>query len=182
MKKAVLFLAEGFEEVEAVGTVDYLRRSGIETVIASIKNEAVTSAHGVTILADTTVDKLDLSNYDAIILPGGKKGAENLRDDGRIIKAVKDFYALGKLVAAICAAPIVLDKAGVLAGKSFTVYKTFKNDIKNGTYKNMRSVTDGNIITGSGPGSVFEFCYAIVSYMEGEEIANKICLDMIIVS
>lgn len=180
MKKAVLFLANGFEEIEAVGTIDYLRRSAIETTIVSIKNEKVTSAHNVTIVADEVIDSFDISAYDAIILPGGLKGAESLRDDARVVKAVKDFYAAGKLVAAICAAPIVLDKAGILEGKHFTVYKTLKNSIKSGIYQNTRAVTDGNIITASGAGSVFAFAHEIVAYLADEQTADNNDFAMIV--
>lgn len=180
MKKAIVFLADGFEEIEAVGTVDYLRRSGIETTIVSIKDEKVTSARNVTIVADAVLNSFDISPYDAIILPGGLKGAENLRDDPRVINAVKDFYSAGKLVAAICAAPIIFDKAEILEGKHFTVYKSLKDNIKNGNYQNTRAVTDGNIITASGAGSVFAFAHEIVAYLVDEQTADKNDFAMIV--
>lgn len=178
MKKAILLLADGFEEVEAVGTVDFLRRSGVVVDMVAIKNEKVVSSHNVTVIADCLLGDYDVSSADAVILPGGGKGAEYLHNDERVLKIVKDFFNQGKLVAAICAAPIVLDKAGILEGKNFTIYPTMKDLVKSGHYIEKREVEDGNIITGSSAGSVFAFSHAIVTALLGEETANKTFHDM----
>lgn len=180
MKKAVLFLADGFEETEALGTADFLRRGGIETVITSINEEMVAGSHGVKVLADALWKDEDVYSADALILPGGGAGAEALFADGRVVKAVKDFFVAGKLVAAICAAPVVFDKAGILEGKNFTVYPSVKGRIKSGRYCDKRSVEDGNVITGSGPGAVFVFAEAVTSYLVGEEVSARVARDMLL--
>lgn len=178
MKKAILLLADGFEEVEALGTVDFLRRSGVAVDIVSIKNEKVVGSHDITVLADKLLEGYDASSAHAVILPGGGKGTESLSEDDRVLKIVKDFFHAGKLVAAICAAPIVLDKAGILVGKNFTIYPTMKGAVKSGHYLEKRDVEDGNIITGAAAGSVFAFSYTIVTALVGEEAADKTFADM----
>lgn len=118
MDKILVFLADGFEEVEALTVIDYLRRAGIGVDTVTINDSLdVRAAHDVIIKADKLLGDINEDEYRGLYVPGGTKGAENLRDDERVIEIVKSFYDDGKTVAAICAGPIVLDKAGVLADK-----------------------------------------------------------------
>ena len=123
MKKAIVFLANGFEEMEALGTIDILRRGGIEVTTVSITEETVvTGAHNVPVIADTTLDKATLNQADALILPGGMPGASNLNNSEAVKEALLQQYREGKIVAAICAAPMVLGGLGLLKGRNATCY------------------------------------------------------------
>ena len=117
MKKALVFLAPGFEEIEALTIVDVLRRCQIETSLVGLKRGIVEGAHGVKVIPDNVIDEVKISEFDAIICPGGSPGYKHLRKDPRVIKIVKDAHEQKKIVAAICAAPTVLSDAGVIRGK-----------------------------------------------------------------
>ena len=129
--KVIVFLADGFEEVEAITVVDYLRRMNISVDIVSItKENNVKGAHNIVIFADKTIDEIrDIDSYHGIIIPGGLPGATNLRDDDKVIEVVKRINGNGNLAAAICAGPIVLEKAGIINGKKVTSYPGFDEDI-----------------------------------------------------
>lgn len=185
MKKVLLMLANGFEEVEALSVVDYLRRTNIVCNTCSIvKEELVKGAHEIVVKADVILDEIiDIDNYDGIILPGGLPGSTNLRDDERVIDLVKEFNKNGKLVAAICAAPIVLEKAGIIDGKNVTSYPGLEGDLKGAIYSEDLVVEDGNIITGRGPAVAVYFALKIIEYLTGKETAialkKDILLDMV---
>lgn len=172
----MVFLAQGFEEVEAFTVVDYLRRKDIEVHMTSITGEKeVQGAHGIKVVADQNLEDIkDLEGYEAVIIPGGLPGATNLRDHKEVIKIVKAINEKGKLVGAICAGPIVLEKAGILKGKSVTSYPGFDKDLKNVVYKEDKVVKDGNIITSRGPALAVDFALAILEYLLGEEAANTL--------
>lgn len=180
MNNIALLLADGFEDVEALGTVDFLRRCGFNLTTVSIKNEKVTSARNIVVLADILFDKFDFSDISAIILPGGGLGAINLKNHNGVIKTVKHFFDEGKLVAAICAAPIVFDKAGILHGKKYTMYPGMEKDMQTGSYQNSPVIEDGNIITGYGPGATFKFAAKIAAYLGSGNEAEKVTKDMLI--
>lgn len=172
MKKLLVYLAEGFEETEAVTVIDYVRRSGAKVVTSSITdNTKVKGAHDITIEADTTIDNLNLDEVDAIYLPGGQPGATNLRDNEKVIETIQQLYNKEKLITAICAAPIVLDKAGVIKDKKITSFPTFKEKISN--YKEYEDdklvVEDGNVITSRGPATAIYIAMAIVERLQGKE-------------
>ena len=127
MKKAIVFLANGFEEIEAIGTIDMLRRASIEVTTVSITTDPiVVGAHQVPITADTTLDKADLKNQDALVMPGGMPGAANLDQSEPVKEALLEQYRQQKLVAAICAAPMVLGGLGLLKGRKATCYPGFE--------------------------------------------------------
>jgi len=178
-KKAIVLLAEGFEEVEAVTPIDYLRRAGVEVTTAAISFILnVKGARGIKIDADTTlaglVEDEDIS-WDAVIIPGGSNGAANLAASKQTGDLLKDMAAAGKLVCAICASPaVVLSPLGLLAGKEFTCYPGLEEKVKDGKWSDERVVVDGNIITSRGAGTSGEFAIAIIEKLLDKETAKKI--------
>jgi 4-methyl-5(b-hydroxyethyl)-thiazole monophosphate biosynthesis len=181
MKKAVLFLATGFEETEAVGTIDILRRGGIETIVVSITGEhKVTGAHGLAVVADSLFSKTDFSDVSALILPGGMPGSSNLNACEPLKQLIVKHHGKGKLIAAICAAPLVLGELGLLKGRRATCYPGFEPQLIGATLAEGASVADGNIITGKGPGLVFNFALSIVAYLQGTKTASGVAKDILI--
>ncbi len=178
MKKIIVPLAQGLEEIETITGIDVLRRADIEVTTVSLGDVKVKGAHDVVILADKTIDEINVDEFDGILLPGGMPGSANLRDDERIINMVKSLNKKGKLVSAICAAPIVLEKAGVLKGKKATSYPGFDEEMPSCNFTDERVVVDGNIITGKGPGAALEFAFEVVNYLAGEEMINKLKGEM----
>jgi 4-methyl-5(b-hydroxyethyl)-thiazole monophosphate biosynthesis len=181
-KKAVVFLAEGFEEVEAITPIDYLRRAGVEvTVAAAGRGEIVTGSHGIPVKADTALD--DLVNqgkavpaaWDAVILPGGLPGADNLAASEALGSFVREMAAAGRLVCAICASPaVVLAPLGLLEGKKFTCYPGMEKKVSGARWSEDRVVADGGIITSRGAGTAGDFAAAIIGKLVSEEAAEKI--------
>ena len=171
MDKILVFLADGFEEIEALTIVDYLRRAGVDldTVSVMDKHEVVGS-HNITIKADILIDDINKDDYKALYIPGGTKGALNLRDNEKVIDLVKDFNKNDKLIAAICAGPIVLDRAGVLYGKSFVSFPTIDSLNKKEGFKEYELVVkDGNIITSRGAGASIYLALDLVKILKGDE-------------
>lgn len=166
MKKVALMLANGFEEIEALTVVDVLRRAGLVCDMVGFET-SVTGSHHITVQADKLWDG-DLSAYDMVVLPGGMPGSANLRDDDRLMQVLKEFQAEDKFVAAICAAPIALDRAGLLNDKHFTCYDGVEEGIENGTYQKQTVVTDGKLITSRGPSTALPFAYELVSQLGGD--------------
>ena len=168
--KALVFLATGCEEMEAVGTIDILRRGGIETITVSVTGEkTVTGVHNIPIIADELFENVDCKAYDALVLPGGGPGSEMLNKHEYLRKALVEQHDSGKLIAAICASPRVFGSLGLLNGKKATCYPGIEPELTGSTIVNEPTVTDGNIITGRGPGLVFDFGLAIVKYLHGNE-------------
>lgn len=183
MKKILVFLAEGFEEIEAVTCIDVLRRADIEVITVSLNNIDVKGSHNIIVRADKTIKEIEaneVNKLNGVILPGGMPGASNLRDNEKVINIVKQLSEGGQLVAAICAAPIVLEKAGVISGKNATSYPGFNTQMSSCNYRNDRIIIDGNIITGKGPGVAMEFSLAVVEYLMGENRASELREGMII--
>jgi len=171
MKKAIVFLAEGFEEVEALTVVDVLRRGGVEVTTMSITEDPyVDGAHGIEVLADA----------DMLVLPGGMPGASNLRGSAVVCSSVQSFVSAGKLVGAICAAPYVLGELGVLNGKKATCYPGFEDKLHGAAYTATRVQRDGNIITGNGPSSALPFALALLAAIAGEDTAQQVADGMLV--
>lgn len=168
MKVAVL-LAEGFETIEALTTVDILRRAGVTCNTIGTKNLEVTTSHSITIKADKVLNE-EVYDYDVVVLPGGMPGAVNLRDDEKVNELVKKFYDEGKLVAAICAGPITLGKLGIVKGKNATCYPGFEDQLEGCNYKDELIVVDGNIITGRGPAAAIPFAFEILKHVAPEKV------------
>jgi protein deglycase len=178
MKSAVIFLAEGFEEIEALTTVDILRRADIKTDICSVKEEFVRGTHDITVKADIKISELN-EDYDMIILPGGMMGTLNLMGNEKLINLIKNYNKNNKYIAAICAAPKILNKADILSGRIVTSYPGALDNMSGFTYSEEKIVTDGNIITSIGPGTAIEFALRIVDILKGKEIAESLRKDLI---
>lgn len=181
MSKVAVMLAEGFEEGEALTIVDIIRRANIECDIVSINNLVVKGSHDIEVQADCLI-RNDIKEYDMIVLPGGLPGATNLRDNEEVISLVKDMNDAGKFTCAMCAAPIILDKAGVLEGKSYTAYLGYDEKIQaNGTFKEEIVVRDGNIITSRGPATVYDFSYALIEALgvDSEPIKTRMLYNLV---
>ena len=160
MKKVCVLLAEGFEEVEALTVSDIMRRAKVTCDLVSIKDKKVTSSHNVTIEADKIID--ENMDYDLVVLPGGMPGASNLRDDEKVINLIKKQSKEGRLIGAICAAPIVLGRAGLTEGRKITSYPGYEDELPNCDYLEEAVVVDGNIITSRGPATAMAFSYKLL--------------------
>ena len=175
MKRIAVLFAEGFEEVEGLTPVDFLRRAGVEITTVGITGKMVTGGHAVTIETDTTIDKIDSESLDGVIIPGGMPGAENVVSSTHAQDLVKKLFKDGKLVAAICAAPaVVLEPLGILEGKTSTCYPGFEGRFKQATFSENRVVQDGTVITSRGPGTAAEFAVALIEYLVDAQTAEKI--------
>lgn len=169
-------LAEGFEEIEAITVIDVLRRGGIDVCSVAIgKSLNVLGSRGITVTADKIWDDIDWKSFDGIVLPGGGDGTKNLAGDPRIAEAVRVFDKAGKLVAAICAAPMVLGFAGILKGRKATCYPSCEGPLGNAYVTDQKVVEDGNLITSQGPGTAMDFALALVRKLAGEQTAKAVC-------
>lgn len=165
--KVLVFLADGFEEVEALTVVDYLRRADIEVDTVSIGEKAIKGAHDIIVTADKLLSEVENEKaYDAAVIPGGIPGATNLRDNIRVIEIVKSLNEDDKLLAAICAGPIVLERAGIIEGRDITSYPGFEDELGDCHYIEANVVKDGNIITSRGPALATDFAIEIISYLQ----------------
>jgi 4-methyl-5(b-hydroxyethyl)-thiazole monophosphate biosynthesis len=180
MKTAYLFLASGFEETEAIGAVDVLRRGGVETIIVSITEETkVTGAHGIPVVADVLFQEADFGDADALVLPGGMPGSNNLNAFAPLKELLLKQYKQGKIVAAICAAPLVLGGLGLLKGRKATCYPGFEHSLEGAILSGEAVAVDLPLITGRGPGLVFDFALALVSALRGEAVAEEVAAGLL---
>ena len=181
-KTALVFLADGFEEVEALTPVDILRRGGVEVLLVSVSGKKlVESSHAIRLQADYLLEELtdEQKAADAYILPGGMPGAGTLAEHSGVQALVQSGAKAGKLVAAICAAPMALGGWGVLQGKEAICYPGFEKFLTGAKVSSERVVKDGNIITGKGVGAGFLFGYAILGELMGEEVVARLKEQMI---
>lgn len=175
MKKAVMLFAEGFETVEALMVVDILRRGGVEVTMASInEDEIVRSSHGVEVGMDAVLGEVDVADYDAVILPGGMPGTLHLGESEAVKKTVLAMNEAGKIVAAICAAPGVLGKYGLLEGKKACSYPSHEKNLTGAEVLRTPVVKDGNIITSRGLGTAIEFAFELLTVLDSEEKTKQI--------
>jgi 4-methyl-5(b-hydroxyethyl)-thiazole monophosphate biosynthesis len=174
-KKAVILLATGFEEIEAVTVIDILRRAGIEVTSAGVDGISVTGSHNITISADKKLSDIK-PDFDAVILPGGGPGALHLHNSNEVNDFIRGMASKGALVAGICAAPsVVMAPLGILDNKTATCYPGDQIDFGKSTkYKNKPVVADGNIITSQGAGTSMEFAFVIIEKLIGSETVKKI--------
>jgi len=176
--KVLVLLADGFEEIEAVTIIDVLRRAQITVHTAYTGTNPVTGAHGITVSSERNIDEISFSEYGCIILPGGMPGSENLKQDDRVISLVKMIHENCGYVAAICAAPIVLGRAGLLRGKKVTCYPGFEGELAGAEVIDEPAVQDGPIITGKGPGCAIPFALKLVEILSGPETAQGLKENM----
>ena len=175
--KAFLFLATGFEEMEAIGTIDILRRGDIETTTVSITGEqTVTGVHDIPVIADALFENIDYSTADAFILPGGGPGSLMLNQHPALRQALVDACTSGKLIAAICAAPRVFGSLGLLNGKNATCYPGIEPELTGANIIPAPVIIDQNIITGRGPGLVIDFGLALLTYLQAnpQQVASDL--------
>ena len=180
MAKVYVFLADGFEDVEALIPVDVLRRGGQEVVTVSVMGDSqiVESAHGVQIMADALFDDVNLSDAKLLLLPGGMPGASNLYDHEELGEALISHSARGGLTAAICAAPaVVLGQLGLLNGRRATCYPGFEK-LLGGEYTGELCTVDGNFVTAEGPAAAFPFAYKLLEILAGKETSLQVATGM----
>ncbi len=169
-----IFLADGFEEIEALCPYDLILRAGIPVKTVSINETTlVTGTHGIRVHADITLDEMG-EDFEGIMLPGGLPGADNLNDCPKVQECMAKADREGKLISAICAAPYVLGQAGLLKGKHATCFPGFEDKLTGAVPSADRVVCDGNVITAKGMGAAFEFGIEIVKYYKGQEFAQEL--------
>ncbi|HEM3335567.1 TPA: DJ-1/PfpI family protein [Streptococcus suis] len=173
MTRVAVVLADGFEEIEALAPVDVFRRAHFDCQIVGLDSHEVEGSHGIRVQTDQVFDG-DLSSFELIVLPGGMPGSVHLRDSESLITELQRAVASGKSVAAICAAPIVLDKAGLLDSRHYTCFPGKEKDIPSGILLEEDVVVDGPIITSRGAGTSLDFAYKLVDLFggDGESLAQ----------
>lgn len=175
MARLLVLVANGTEEMEFVITVDMLRRAKLEVVAAAVGDDvSVTGSRHVRLVADTTLERVRLDDFDGLVIPGGAQGVECMAKHAGVLEAVRHFDRARKLVAAICAGPIVLHAAGILQGRSFTCYPGVEKAIAGARRRDEKVVTDEHILTSQGPGTAFAFALAIIARFEGEIKAQEV--------
>ncbi len=180
-KKVFVFLAEGFEEIEAIAIIDVLRRAQINTDVVSVTGQKkVTGAHGITVEADVLFEDADFTQGAMLVLPGGMPGTLNLEAYAPLQKLISEYYKTGKELAAICAAPLILGKMRLLRNEEATCYPGFEENLEDAVLSKQKVVRSGKIITGRGPGVAIDFGLKIVETLKGKELAEQLAKGMIV--
>ncbi|RMG18042.1 MAG: DJ-1/PfpI family protein [Planctomycetota bacterium] len=181
MARAAVLLAPGFEEIEALTTIDVLRRAGVEVVTAALGEREVPGAHGVTVLADAPLSEVP-EQLDAVVLPGGMPGSKHLGESAEVQQLVRRIADAGGWVAAICAAPaLALGPTGVLSGKRATCYPGFEEHFPADVRRSEdRVVVDGRLVTSRGPGTALEFALALAERLATPETAAQLREGMLV--
>lgn len=175
MIKVSVLLADGFEEIEALTTVDLLRRAQIYVDTVSIADDyMVYGAHGINVQAEEIFKEADFSDSDMVVLPGGMPGTTNLSEHEGVKRVVKEFAENGKYVAAICAAPKVLGELGLLKGKKVTCFPSVEKEMKGAVLLHSPVAADGHIITGQAAGSAIEFALKLIEVLAGAKKAREV--------
>ena len=175
-----VFLADGFEEIEALATVDILRRAGLCVQTVGVMGKVSMGSHQIPVTCDCTLEEFSPEETEMVILPGGKVGTAHLDQNETVRRAVSLCAEQGKPVAAICAAPSVLGHMGLLQGKHATCYPGFEEQLTGATVTGEAVELDGHVITGRGPGLVFNFGLALVAYLQGLEKADEVAAGMLL--
>ncbi|MEE0912958.1 MAG: DJ-1 family glyoxalase III [Ruminococcus sp.] len=173
-----VFLAEGFEETEALATLDVMRRAKLDVQTVGVTGEYVTGSHNITVKADINLADISRDSIEGAVLPGGMPGTLNLENSEGVIECVKYCEEKKKIVAAICAAPSILGHLGMLKDKKATCFPGFESELAGAEYTGSHTQTDGNIITAKGAGCAIEFGHAIVSLAKSKEVADKVIEEM----
>lgn len=182
MKKSYLFLAKGFEEIEAITTIDILRRAGVNLATVSITdNTLVQGAHEITLEADILFVDTDFTDAEFLILPGGMPGTKHLGEHQPLMALLKQHADASGHIAAICAAPSLLGRLGLLNGKKATCYPGFESELKDAQFAAAQLEQDDNLITANGPGAAFAFGIAIVEKLKGHQTANLVAANMMLI-
>ncbi len=173
-----VFLANGFEECEALAPIDILRRAGFNVITVGVNGKTAVGSHNIPVICDITTNEVTFENLEAVILPGGMPGTVNLENNETVQKAIDYANNNGLLIGAICAAPSVLGHKGLLNGKKATCFPGFENDLLGAEYIDTAVVRDGNIITAKGAGVAFSFGFELLSYLKDEKTANDLKIQM----
>ncbi len=174
-----VFLAEGFEEIEALAPVDVLRRAEIDVKTVGVGAKFITGSHGIKVESDISLNEVRLDDLDGIVLPGGMPGTTNLEANEEVSKLIDYAAANGKIIAAICAAPMILGHKGLLRGKNAVCFKGFEKELTGAHVLDRPAVRDGNIITAWGAGGAMDFALALLSAItEDDEFAKKMARNM----
>jgi 4-methyl-5(b-hydroxyethyl)-thiazole monophosphate biosynthesis len=177
MKLMTLF-ANGFEEIEAFSVISVLRTAGIDVDMIGVVGSVITGGHGVRAMMDNRINNIKAGDYDGIIIPGGSMSCENLGRSKAVMDIIKDFDEKGKLVAAICCAPLLLAKADILDNRKATIYPGMEKEL---SYpRGEKVVVDRNIITSQGPGTALDFSLSIVELLLGKKKAENMREDLVL--
>lgn len=180
MGRVCVFLAEGFEEIEALTVVDLLRRSGVDVDMVSVTGEKqVVSSHKVPVIADKLLEEVDFSEVDMLVLPGGMPGTKNLEACDSLMEQVDAFYERDKYISAICAAPSILGHRGMLKGKRACCFPEFESHLEGAKVTANPTEVSGNIITARGMGCAIDFSLAIVDCLKGGEAAEAMAKKIV---
>ncbi len=174
-----VFLANGFEETEAIAPIDIMKRAGLSVCTVGVGGNIIESTHGIKVLCDTTENELTGAEpFDAVILPGGMPGTLNLENSAKVQLFIDKAVKENKLIGAICAAPSILGHKGLLKGKTATAFPGFEEDLLGADVSGDSVCTDGNIITAKGAGVALRFGFALAEYLKDKDTAEKIEMMM----
>ena len=173
-----VFLAEGFEEIEALTPVDILRRGAVEVKMVGIGSKTVTGSHGISVVCDLEEKDVNISDISAVILPGGMPGTLNLEKSKTVLGAIDYAYKNSKIIGAICAAPSILGKLGLLKGKEAICFDGFEKYLSGAVISASPVVRDGQFITARGAGVASEFAFTLISALKDKQTADKLRIDM----
>jgi len=185
LRKVLVPLAPGFEELEAVTVIDVLRRAGIDVVLADLgtreSERRARGSHDLELVTNTSIDQVDFDEFEALVLAGGIPGATTLRDDARVIAGLQYMHARGRWTAAICAGPIALAAAGLLDDERATAYPAFRDRLgRADVVTDERVVISGRVMTSVGPGTALDFALCLVGVLCGPDLATEIAEAMIV--
>ena len=174
MKRVLVPLAPGFEEIEAITVIDILRRADIEVVIAGTEPSPIKGRCQIKVVTDTNLDQVMEQSFDMVVLPGGLEGTENLKKNPLISKLLRKMEETGKYVSAICAGPTVLSAIGLIGGRRLTSHPSVRDSLNEATYLEERVVVDGHLVTSRAPGTAMEFAYKLVEVLVGKEKVQEV--------
>lgn len=174
-----VFLAQGFEETEAITPIDMLRRCGKEVVTVGVTEKTVAGSHNIPVVCDITIDEAVTDGLEMIVLPGGMPGTKNLAACSRVAELIKHCYENDILIGAICAAPSVLGEMGLLEGRKAVCYPGFENALRGAELLDVPAVRDGRIITARGAGAALEFSYELISALIDKNTAEKLAGNIV---
>ena len=175
-----MFLGTGFEETEAIAPLDLLRRAGLKVLTVGLNGKTVYGSHGIGVEADITIDQLDLTDLEMVILPGGLGGVASIRGCEKAMDAIRFAYENGKYTAAICAGPTILAQLGITDGKNATCYPGCEEQMGSAVMVNAAAVTDGKVITGTSAGCAVSFGLALIAALKGQDVAEAIAKQIVI--
>ena len=175
-----VLLGTGFEETEAIAPIDLMRRAGIQVLTVGLNGKVIYGGHGIGVEADITVDEMDLTDLEMIVLPGGLGGVASIRGCEQAMNAIRFAYENGKFTAAICAGPTVLGDLGITDGRNATCYPGCEGGMGSANIQNAAAVRDGKLITGTSAGCAVPFGLALIAALKGQEAADTVAEQIVI--